>query len=1029
MKAQFRNIRLKKLTNAKLTPKQSKKGKKKTEKPEPQWVWLQKDGQPEDRVFFRKEFETQGVAAARLYAVCDDRMTIFVDGKQIVEHNSWEQPVFVDLTKHIDLESPDQKHVLAVQAENGSSSAGLLVKVDLESGWRDATSVVTDGTWQASTTPAKGWKEIGFKQKWSAPEVIAPLGQGPWGKKINATTLAAAAPLKEPTATPITDMKIAKDFEVELLYSVPKDVEGSWVNLCSDPKGRLIVSDQYGGLFRVTPPPVGTAGEVAIEKINVDIGEAQGLLWAFDSLYVVVNRTGQYDSGVYRVFDKDGDDQLDTLQTLRTFEGSSGEHGPHAVLLAPDGESLFIVCGNKTAPTEVTSSRVPQIFDEDLLLPRPYGRGFMKGTRAPGGVIYRINPDGTEWEMVASGFRNEFDAALNADGDLFTYDADMEWDVNTPWYRPTRVCHVASGGEFGWRNGGGKWPVHYPDSLPPVIDIGFGSPTGVCFGYNAKFPAKYQNALFISDWSYGKLYAVHLAPAGSTYTAQLEEFITGTPLPLTDVVINPHDHAMYFTIGGRKVQSGLYRVTYSGSESTVPADAHQVEGKSARAIRHKLEALHVGDHPDAVEIAWKHLGADDRFIRFAARVAIEHRPLGEWRDRALAETNPQASLTALLALARKHERADKGKEPDIDTPPPVWNSTTETEMNATLAAILEALDRLEWADLSVQQQIEALRVCGVSFLRLGPPDDDARREIIDRLDPVYTTKSQALNAELVQMLVYLQAPNAASKIVAALERAPTQEEQIDLAKSLRHLRAGWTAELQRQYFTWFTKAAGYRGGASFSLFVDNIKQDAVALLNEEDQLALKPILEAMPPTDVPQPAPPRPFVREWKMEELVPLVTGGLKGRDFDRGRELFGAANCFACHRFDNQGGAVGPDLTILSGRFSARDILESVVEPSKVISDQYAAVTIFTQDGKVITGRIVNLAGDAFRVSENMLDPGNLTSVDRKQIEEMVPAKVSMMPQGLLNTLDEEEVLDLMAYLLSRGDRNNEMFQASGD
>ena len=148
------------------------------------------------------------------------------------------------------------------------------------------------------------------------------------------------------------------------------------------------------------------------------------------------------------------------------------------------------------------------------------------------------------------------------------------------------------------------------------------------------------------------------------------------------------------------------------------------------------------------------------------------------------------------------------------------------------------------------------------------------------------------------------------------------------------------------------------------------------------------------------------------MEELVPLVTGGLKGRDFDRGRELFGAANCFACHRFDNQGGAVGPDLTILSGRFSARDILESVVEPSKVI-----------------TGRIVNLAGDAFRVSENMLDPGNLTSVDRKQIEEMVPAKVSMMPQGLLNTLDEEEVLDLMAYLLSRGDRNNEMFQASGD
>ena len=337
------------------------------------------------------------------------------------------------------------------------------------------------------------------------------------------------------------------------------------------------------------------------------------------------------------------------------------------------------------------------------------------------------------------------------------------------------------------------------------------------------------------------------------------------------------------------------------------------------------------------------------------------------------------------------------------------------------------MDRLEWQTLSVSQQIEALRICAVSFLRIGPPDDETRHEIIERLDAIYPTKTQALNSELAQMLVYLQAPSAAAKVVAALIKAPTQEEQIDLAKSLRHLRAGWTPELQRQYFSWFAKAAGYRGGASFSLFVENIKQDAIALLAEDEKLALKTILEAKPATDAPQPAPPRPFVRQWKMEELVPLVQDKLRGRDFDHGRQMFGAANCFACHRFDNQGGAVGPDLTALSGRFSARDILESVVEPSKVISDQYAAVTILTLDGRVVTGRIVNLAGDAFRVSENMLDPGNLTSVDRKQIDEIVPSKLSMMPQGLLDTLNEEEVLDLMAYLLSRGDRNHVMFEVS--
>src|SRR5262249_28653556 len=118
--------------------------------------------------------------------------------------------------------------------------------------------------------------------------------------------------------------------------------------------------------------------------------------------------------------------------------------------------------------------------------------------------------------------------------------------------------------EFGWRNGAGKYPEYYIDNLPPVVNIGPGSPTGVCFGYGAKFPAKYQEAFFICDWSYGKLYAMHLTPKGSAYTATFEEFLSGTPLPLTDIVVNPKDGAMYFTIGGRKTKSGLYRVTYDG---------------------------------------------------------------------------------------------------------------------------------------------------------------------------------------------------------------------------------------------------------------------------------------------------------------------------------------------------------------------------------------------------------------------------------------------------------------------------------
>ena len=104
-----------------------------------------------------------------------------------------------------------------------------------------------------------------------------------------------------------------KDFKVELLYSVPPKTEGSWVSMCVDPKGRLIVSDQDGKLYRVTPPPLGQTAGTKVEPINVAIGEAQGLLWANDSLYVVVNQARKYKNGLYRVRASHGDDHLDTL--------------------------------------------------------------------------------------------------------------------------------------------------------------------------------------------------------------------------------------------------------------------------------------------------------------------------------------------------------------------------------------------------------------------------------------------------------------------------------------------------------------------------------------------------------------------------------------------------------------------------------------------------------------------------------------------------------------------------------------------
>ena len=119
---------------------------------------------------------------------------------------------------------------------------------------------------------------------------------------------------------------------------------------------------------------------------------------------------------------------------------------------------------------------------------------------------------------------------------------------------------------------------------------------------------------------------------------------------------------------------------------------------------------------------------------------------------------------------------------------------------------------------------------------------DAEREaIIRQFDAHYPTLSRELNAELASLMVFLQAPSAAQKTVKMLAEAPTQEEQIEYARAQRMLKAGWTPELQKQYFTWFLKAHHYKGGASFGLFVENIKRDAIASLSDADKVALKPI--------------------------------------------------------------------------------------------------------------------------------------------------------------------------------------------
>lgn len=852
-----------------------------------------------------------------------------------------------------------------------------------------------------------------------------------------------------PLATPAAQLEIATGFRVDLLYTVPKEDQGSWVGITYDSQGRLYSTDQYGDVYRITPPATDSTAVAQVEPLNLSLPEtplgdperadeardriigAHGLLYAFDSLYLMVSENFSK-QGIWRLRDTDGDDQFDHYEHLQSLQGH-GEHGPHSLVLGPDGNSIYIIAGNYTGPPPGLDSSRPLHAGEDHLLPRMWdARGHARELYAPGAWVARMDPDGKSIELFAQGFRNHFDAAFDANGELFTFDSDMEWDIGTPWYMPTRINHIVNAGDYGWRSGAGRWPEYYPDSLPAVIDIGPASPTGTVFGTGAKFPAKYQRALFAADWTYGTLYAIHPQADGATFRAEKEEFVTGKPLPLTDLTVNPHDGALYFLVGGRRTQSALYRVTYVGSADTSPVSP--AEPTEAAKLRHQLERLNATDAgPESIDQVWPHLDSEDRFIRWAARTVLERQLASNWAERALAENRPVAAIEALIALIRiGPDRYQK--------------------------RIIESLRRIDLADLAIDQQRAWMRALQLVFTRMSPPSAHNQEALITYLDPLFPHADARVNRLLVELLVYLDSPTVVAKTVPLLRVAEPSgmaaeelgsdalmarndhyaeavkkalasrpdRQQIAYAYTLRHATEGWTPELRRVFFDWFATTSDWRGGASFPGFIENIRTESLAHvtdINERDQMddiSKAPVHQFVPGAIAPQgPG------EVYSVDSAMAHFSEPIGSQDFIRGESMFTATACIACHRFEDIGAGMGPDLTGAGSRYSVRDLLESIIEPSKVISDIYEAEQFVTTNGHVIVGRLIVEEDGWYKVMNNPFTPDNLRWIETDRVASREPYPVSLMPAGLVNGLNGEELRDLVAYLLSGGNPDDAMFQ----
>lgn len=524
---------------------------------EAQWIWSpehSKESVPTgEACHFRKVMPLRGPESGQIIIAADDQYELYLNGRRIGAGETTKKLDEYDVTRFL-TRGPN---VIAIRVQNTTgNTAALVARVTI----RDRgewVSYSSDATWRTSLRPLPLWNTTLYNDRgWTEAQSFGVLGATvPWDRRENVSAQEVSR-----------SERFVIDSQFEVQQVLPGDQTGSLTAMSFNEFGHILAAKEGAGLLLIYDGN----GDKIPDRVRTycdKVKNIQGILALNGEVYV----TGEGPDGpaLYRLADKDRDGQLENVRTLVRFKCEVAEHGPHGIVLGPDG-LIYVMVGNHATFDGTYESGSPHrdFYDSDLVPKYEDPGGHAVGIKAPGGVVIRTDTEGTGVQLVAGGLRNPYDLAFNRDGELFIHDADMESDDGTSWYRPTRVCHVIPGGEYGWRSGWSKWPEYYFDSLPDVVETGRGSPAGIVAYNHFMFPVRYHGCLFTADWSQGKILAIKLRRSGASYTATAETFLEGHPLNVTDLEVGP-DGWLYFCTGGRGTSGGVYRVTWKGQ---VPKD-------------------------------------------------------------------------------------------------------------------------------------------------------------------------------------------------------------------------------------------------------------------------------------------------------------------------------------------------------------------------------------------------------------------------------------------------------------------------
>lgn len=920
-----------------------------------QWIW---GGKEDASVRLEKTFQVErSKANAIRLRVVGDFMEgeVYLNGHEVGQIYRGEPELRVAEVLH---RLQEGENTLAIAARGLGGPAAVAAELRLKLKSEKELVVLSDKSWKlvGSDKPPVEFGNTELEEWWSLknrPQIGA-------FDEYNQGVRRSTGP------DDVSRFDVPDGFKLEVVHTGTKE-DGSWVSLEIDPKGRYVIGKERQGILRLT---VEEGKEPRIETINNSLKAVHGLLFAHDSLYVVANNS----LGLFRLRDSNGDDQYDEVTKLQEIPGGVGDHGRHALALGKNGE-LYVINGDAALVPDQFRSMVPGT------------REFGASRKPLAGYLARTNATGDYWEVFASGIRNPFGVAFNEEGDLFSYDADSEAHRGLPWYRPTRIVHLLSGADHGWRRSDRQiWPTSRPESSPGVTNIGPGSPTGVLFGTKSKFPDAYRRALFAFDWTYGRILAVHLVPQGGSYVGHAEVFLKGRPMNVVDLDFD--GESMVFVTGGNGTVSTLYRLSYVGPQTEPRVINAQEQRRAAfsnrmRQLRGLVEAHHGGRGTRTLDVVWRLLNHEDFWVRHAARVAVESLLVDSWKEQALAEEEVERLLPALLALVRVGPPTVDGE---------VWGKLKEIDLGS----------------LSLEGKASAVRIA----MLLEKQDS---KEVRDKFEPLYPTGRAPLDRDLADLLAKHESPALVERTLKLLEKKQTQQVEFHHLLNLARVKVGWTPELRASYFRLLRGSQLYMGDSGVLAVVNEMKEAAVDSLPEEERSRLAQLLKTESDLGALGEIQPREHVKVWTLKDLAKTDADAKYEPNLERGKELYRAVLCAYCHRFGAEGRSYGPDLTAIASRFGREDFLKAVIEPSERIATNHRSQIIKLRDGKSVVGRVVwnGFRNSVLHVATNPMKLDEVVKIPKREIASHEESPVSPMPPGLINTMTREEILDLLGYL----------------